>query len=95
MPTYDYRCDACGHTFSRLQRWSDAPVERCPKCGERPRRLVSLPAIVFKGSGWHITDYRPKDASPDGATPSGGSEKKDEAPKKEGSPARADPSTKE
>ena len=68
MPTYDYRCDACGHTFSRMQRFGDEPVSECPKCGARPRRLVSVPAIVFKGSGWHINDYRPKsaDASSDG-----------------------------
>lgn len=60
MPTYEYRCDACGNEFSRSQRYGEEPVAECPRCGARPRRLVSRPAIVFKGSGWHVNDYRPK-----------------------------------
>lgn len=66
MPTYDYRCDACGHSFGRKQRFGEEPVATCPKCGARPRRLVSTPAIVFKGSGWHVTDYRRAGAGPEG-----------------------------
>jgi putative FmdB family regulatory protein len=58
VPIYDYRCDACGHAFSAVQAMTEAPLERCPQCGSRPRRVPSRPAIVFKGSGWHITDYR-------------------------------------
>lgn len=58
MPIYDYRCDHCGHAFSRVQSFTDSSLERCPSCGKRPRRLIAAPAIVFKGSGWYSTDSR-------------------------------------
>lgn len=58
VPIYDYRCDHCGHAFSAVQSFHDGPVETCPSCGKRPRRLLSSPAIVFKGSGWYKTDSR-------------------------------------
>lgn len=76
MPLYEYRCDACGQEFTARQGWHDPPLERCPNCGARPRKLIALPAIVFKGSGWHITDYRPKSSS-DGASESKGEAKGD------------------
>src|SRR3981081_2239384 len=59
MPIYDYRCDHCGHVFSAVQSYKDEPLEKCPNCGKKPRRLLSTPAIVFKGSGWYKTDSRP------------------------------------
>lgn len=58
MPTYDYRCDHCGHTFSRVQSFQDEALEACPSCGKRPRRLIAASGIVFKGSGWYKTDSR-------------------------------------
>ena len=57
MPLYEYQCDACGHRFEVIQKFSDAPVETCDKCGGQVRKLLSSPAIQFKGSGWYITDY--------------------------------------
>ena len=57
MPLYEYECDACAHRFEVIQKFSDAPVETCEKCGGRVRKLLSSPAIQFKGSGWYITDY--------------------------------------
>jgi putative FmdB family regulatory protein len=69
MPIYDYRCDHCGHVFSAVQSFSDNALEKCPNCGKQPRRLLSMPAIVFKGSGWYKTDSRPAEKSADG-TPS-------------------------
>jgi putative FmdB family regulatory protein len=59
MPIYDYRCDHCGHAFSQVQSYKDDPVEKCPNCGKKPRRLIVPAAIVFKGSGWYKTDSRP------------------------------------
>jgi len=59
VPIYDYRCDHCGHAFSAVQSHKDQPLEKCPKCGKKPRRLIGSPAIVFKGSGWYKTDSRP------------------------------------
>jgi len=59
MPTYDYRCDDCGHRFERFQKMSDAPVDACPECGGKVRRLIGTgAAVIFKGSGFHSTDYR-------------------------------------
>src|SRR5216683_2511288 len=63
VPIYDYRCDACGHAFSAVQSFSEGPIEKCPNCGKRPRRLITSPAIVFKGTGWYKTDSRGKPPS--------------------------------
>jgi putative FmdB family regulatory protein len=71
MPIYDYRCDHCGHVFSSVQSFNDEALQKCPSCGKKPRRLLSMPAIVFKGSGWYKTDSRPADkSSSDGASSS-------------------------
>src|SRR6266545_1796014 len=74
MPIYDYRCDHCGHVFSAVQSFSDEALEKCPNCGKKPRRLLSMPAIVFKGSGWYKTDSRPGEKSSE--TSSASSDKK-------------------
>jgi putative FmdB family regulatory protein len=63
MPIYDYRCDHCGHAFSAVQSYKDEPLEKCPNCGKKPRRLIVPSAIVFKGSGWYKTDSRPAEKS--------------------------------
>ena len=57
MPLYEYQCDACAHRFEVIQKFSDAPVDVCPKCGGAVKKLLSSPAIQFKGTGWYITDY--------------------------------------
>ncbi len=62
MPLYEYECDACGHRFEVIQKFSDPRVEVCPKCGGAVRKLLASPAIQFKGSGWYITDYARKGA---------------------------------
>src|SRR5262249_7718933 len=60
MPTYEYRCEGCGHQFDELQSFKDEPLKVCPKCHqERLRRLFGTgAAILFKGSGFYETDYR-------------------------------------
>ena len=61
MPLYEYECLACGHGFERIQRFSDSPLEECPECGKKMlHKLVSSPAIKFKGSGFYINDYAKK-----------------------------------
>ena len=57
MPLYEYECDECHHRFEVIQKFSDPPIETCPKCGSPVQKLPSSPAIQFKGSGWYITDY--------------------------------------
>jgi putative FmdB family regulatory protein len=66
MPLYEYQCDACSHRFERIQKFSDPPIETCPNCGGTVRKLLSSPAIQFKGSGWYITDYAKKSSSDSG-----------------------------
>jgi putative FmdB family regulatory protein len=57
MPLYEYQCDACGHRFEVIQRFSDPPVGTCRVCGGPIHKLLSPAAIQFKGSGWYVTDY--------------------------------------
>jgi putative FmdB family regulatory protein len=74
MPTYEYKCDACGHQFERFQSITAAPVKRCPECGKsKVRRLISTGAgLIFKGSGFYITDYRDKSYTDQAKSESGG-----------------------
>jgi putative FmdB family regulatory protein len=59
MPTYDYECLKCGHRFEVFQKMTDKPRKRCPKCRGKLRRLVGSGAgMIFKGSGFYVTDYR-------------------------------------
>ena len=74
MPLYEYECEACGHRFEVIQKFSDPPVESCPKCGAKVQKLLSSPAIQFKGSGWYITDYARAGKSESGKGESGKSE---------------------
>jgi putative FmdB family regulatory protein len=60
MPLYEYECGACGHRFEVIQKFSDSPIERCPLCAEPVHKLLSAPAIQFKGTGWYVTDYASK-----------------------------------
>jgi putative FmdB family regulatory protein len=65
MPIYEYRCQKCHRTFEAMQKLKDKPLDKCPHCQGRLVRLISSPAIQFKGSGWYITDYAHKN-SPSG-----------------------------
>jgi putative FmdB family regulatory protein len=81
VPLYEYECES-GHRFERIQKFSDPPIDKCPTCESTVRKLLSSPAIQFKGSGWYITDYAKKSAGSqgsDGAKKSEGSEKSDKA----------------
>jgi putative FmdB family regulatory protein len=69
MPLYEYQCEACNHRFERIQKFSDPLVDICPVCGKGPvRKLISSPAIQFKGSGWYITNYAKKSSTDAGST---------------------------
>jgi len=81
MPTYEYVCPKCGHEFEQFQPMSDAPLRRCPKCKKLGlKRLVGAGAgLIFKGTGFYITDYKNKPSAPAGeggeSKPSGGDTK--------------------
>ena len=59
MPLYEYECPKDG-TFERMQKFSDPPLAACPTCGGPVEKLLSAPAIQFKGTGWYVTDYARK-----------------------------------
>ncbi len=63
MPTYDYECDACDHTFEMFQSITAGHIRKCPECGKlKVKRLIGAGStIIFKGSGFYQTDYRSKE----------------------------------
>jgi putative FmdB family regulatory protein len=77
MPLYEYQCESCGHRFEVIHKFSDATVRTCPNCAGTVRRLLSSPAIQFKGSGFYITDYARKSSA--GSASGKGSEKPSES----------------
>jgi putative FmdB family regulatory protein len=89
MPTYEYKCTACGHAFEQFQSITAAPVKRCPHCGKsKVKRLVSTGAgLIFKGSGFYITDYRDSAYTDKAKAESGGETKSDAAPAGDAKPA--------
>ena len=64
MPIYEYVCQSCDHRFEVKQRFSDEPVSSCVRCGQAVTKVISAPAIMFKGSGWYVTDYSEKLKAP-------------------------------
>ena len=97
MPTYSYHCDACGHDFDAVQRFSEDALTECPVCSGAIRRVIQPVGVVFKGSGWYINDSRPK-SSGDGDSSSGSASKADststsDSASKSESPAKSESST--
>src|SRR5438477_5418272 len=86
MPTYDYRCTKCGHVFELFHSITDDTTRRCPKCRSKAVRVPSAGAgLLFKGSGFYITDYRSKsykEKSKQDKQTSGGGEKSSAGEKK-------------
>jgi putative FmdB family regulatory protein len=89
MPLYEYECARTGKRFEVIQKFSDQPLTRCEECDQNPecegeaRRLLSAPAIQFKGAGWYVNDYAGKDKAPKadkGSSDSGDKPAKTEAP---------------
>jgi putative FmdB family regulatory protein len=64
LPLYEYECPKCG-VFERMQKFSDPVLSSCPTCGQPVEKLLSPPAIQFKGSGWYVTDYAGKSSGKD------------------------------
>jgi putative FmdB family regulatory protein len=91
---YEYQCAKCGKRTEKIESVSGPHLKRCPLCGGRVERMVTAPAIQFKGSGWYVTDYAGKSSAKDGASAEVGStDKKDsseakDSPSKESSPAK-------
>ena len=64
MPIYEYVCQSCQHQFEVKQKFSDDPISSCVRCGQAVKKIISAPAIMFKGSGWYVTDYSDKMKDP-------------------------------
>ncbi|HJQ40394.1 MAG TPA: FmdB family zinc ribbon protein [Thermoanaerobaculia bacterium] len=79
MPLYEYQCTQCGEREEIIQKLSDPPYSHCPKCGGEMKKLISAPAIQFKGTGWYKTDYASKPAASESKSESSKSETKSEA----------------
>jgi putative FmdB family regulatory protein len=77
MPVYDYRCDRCGMTFEVFHGVDERPEVRCERCGQPARKLFRPVPIIFKGSGWHVTDYGK------GTTPQKASDEKERSERSE------------
>jgi len=92
MPLYDYRCDKCDETFEVLQKFSDEPLKVHEGCGGHVERLISAPALQFKGSGWYVTDYAKGGKSPSTAG-NGHSEGKKSETKSDSKPASSSTSS--
>jgi putative FmdB family regulatory protein len=102
MPLYEYQCEKCAHRFEVIQKFSDAPIDVCPKCGGPVVKLLSSPAIQFKGSGWYITDYArqgsrdskdSKDHAPASSSSTSSSESKTETKTESKAESKAEPKT--
>lgn len=77
MPTYDYECTGCGHSFEAFQSMSEDPLSKCPECGKKVRRLIGGGVgIIFKGSGFYVTDSKSGGKS-SGGTAAASTESKD------------------
>ena len=63
MPLYEYQCQACGVRFERRQHITDEPIKVCPECGDEVHRLIQPVGIIFKGSGFYVTDNRTKSST--------------------------------
>jgi putative FmdB family regulatory protein len=98
VPLYEYRCKDCGHQFEKIQSFSAPEETECPNCHGPIERLISAPAIQFKGSGWYVNDYAGKSksdsmkASSDGDGKAGES-KSEKKPAEKSSTASSDSSS--
>lgn len=79
MPTYEYECLACKRRFERFQKFTDPAVSECPECGGSLRKVLFPAGVVFKGSGWYITDSRKSTGSDGGSDGGSGSSSKSDS----------------
>jgi putative FmdB family regulatory protein len=95
MPTYSYKCTKCDHRFEARQRFSDDPITECPVCGSFVRKVITPVGIVFKGSGFYVTDNKNGKATStlNGSSPTTKSQDGDSSEKKEKSGSAAKSNT--
>jgi len=96
MPLYEYKCTACGSVFEILQKVNAPPLKKCIHCHGAVKKVLSPPALQFKGSGWYVTDYASKAREASDPDPKDKQKKdkdKDVTPKKKSSPSSSSENT--
>ena len=94
MPLYEYKCLSCGQLSERIESVAGPHLKKCPHCRGKVERLISPPAIQFKGSGWYVTDYAGKSSPPEASAAAGGKDAAKESASKE-TPGKESGSSKE
>jgi putative FmdB family regulatory protein len=95
VPLYEYQCLKCGKRTEKIENVSGPHLKKCPHCGGKIERLLTAPAIQFKGSGWYVTDYAGKSSAKDGAKADAASSEKKEPSETGDSTAKDTSSSKE
>lgn len=96
MPIYEYQCQKCGQVTEQIQKMSDPPLKKCPSCGGKVGKLMSMNTFHLKGSGWYVTDYSRKNSPSDtGHSSSKKAEKSEKADAKPEAKAKAKASSTE
>lgn len=90
MPLYEYRCQNCGHQFEKIQSFSAPEEKECPVCHGPVERLISAPAVQFKGSGWYVTDYASRPSNGGSMKASADGQKSGESSSADKPPAKSD-----
>ena len=85
MPTYVYKCSGCGNGFELRQGFDAATVNECPDCGQLAKRQISAVPVIFKGNGWYVNDYGPKNSAAMGDVRAESESKSEESKKGESS----------
>ena len=85
MPTYVYKCSGCGNGFELRQGFDAATVNECPDCGQLAKRQISAVPVIFKGNGWYVNDYGPKNSAATGDVRAESESKSEESKKGESS----------
>ena len=91
MPLYEYECRKCKHRFEKIQKFSDRPEKKCPKCGGPLEKVISAAAVQFKGTGWYVTDYAKKSGTSSAAPKSDGSTSSEKSGEKSESKSETKP----
>jgi len=91
LPLYEYECVKCGHRFEKIESASASARKKCPRCGGKATRLLAAPAILFKGSGWYVTDYAAKSSGSGSENTGEGASAKSEKPAEKPTDTKAEP----
>jgi putative FmdB family regulatory protein len=93
LPLFEYQCQKCGVRIEKIEKFTAPTSAKCASCGGKIERLLSSPAIQFKGTGWYITDYARKSSTPAGSNGSSSKSESKTETAKAATPAPSKPAT--